>query len=42
MGDQIIVRTILLEGGSEMNATAEIFPEGKLNWVTDMAASLPK
>jgi hypothetical protein len=40
MGDQIIVRAILLDEGDEMSATAEIFPEGKLKWIADMTASL--
>jgi hypothetical protein len=39
--ERIIVRTLLLEGGREMQAGAEIFPEGKLKWVKDLKESLP-
>lgn len=41
MGDQIIVRTALLEGGNDMGVVAEIFPEGQLPWVRDLAKALP-
>jgi len=36
MGDQIIVRTILLDGGKDMAAGGEIFGEGRLAWVKEM------
>ncbi|RMY98721.1 hypothetical protein D0864_04288 [Hortaea werneckii] len=41
MPEKVIVRTLLLEGGSEMPATGEIFPEGKLAWVKDLKESMP-
>ncbi|MCJ1231595.1 hypothetical protein MMC12_008273 [Toensbergia leucococca] len=41
MGDKIIVRTILLDGGNQMKATAEIFGEGRLPWVGDLVDTLP-
>lgn len=41
MGDQIIVRTILLDGGREMGVGGEIFEEGRLGWVGDLKGSLP-
>lgn len=42
MGDEIIVRTALLDGGSAMKVGGEIFPEGQLNWIKDLAGALPK
>jgi hypothetical protein len=41
MGEQIIVRTILLKGGREMGIGGEIFGEGRLRWVDDLKGSLP-
>lgn len=41
MGEQIIVRTILLEGGKGMGVGGEIFGEGRLGWVDDLKRSLP-
>lgn len=41
MGDQIIVRTILLDGGKELKVGGEIFGEGRLGWVDDLKGSLP-
>ncbi|KAI7333550.1 hypothetical protein KC315_g4169 [Hortaea werneckii] len=41
MPEKVIVRTLLLEGGSDMPATGEIFPEGKLAWVRDLKESMP-
>ncbi|KAF2154622.1 hypothetical protein K461DRAFT_275751 [Myriangium duriaei CBS 260.36] len=40
MPDKVIVRTLLLDGGSDMTAGGEIFPEGRLKWVRDLADSL--
>jgi hypothetical protein len=40
MLDKIIIRTLLLNGGPEMPATAEIFGEGRLNWVKELQESL--
>jgi hypothetical protein len=40
MPDKIIVRTLLLNGGPEMPATAEIFGEGRLNWVKELQENL--
>ena len=36
MPDKIVVRTLLLNGGDQMPATAEIFPEGRLGWVREL------
>jgi hypothetical protein len=41
MPDKIIVRTLLLEGGERMPATAEIFGEGRLAWVKALNEQLP-
>lgn len=38
--DKVIVRTLLLEGGSDMPATGEIFAEGRLGWVRDLQESV--
>jgi hypothetical protein len=40
MPDKIIVRTLLLEGGDQMPATAEIFGEGRLAWVQELQSRL--
>ncbi|KAK0112687.1 hypothetical protein ONS95_014426 [Cadophora gregata] len=40
MGEKIIVRTILLEGGSELSVGGEIFGEGKLGWVRELGKVL--
>lgn len=40
MPEKVIVRTLLLEGGSQMPATGEIFAEGKLNWVKELRDNL--
>ncbi|KAI5920761.1 Mss4-like protein [Camillea tinctor] len=37
MHDKIIVRTMLLDGGGDMEPSAEIFAEGKLPWIQDIA-----
>lgn len=42
MGDQIIIRTILLEGGSKMQPGGEIFAEGKLGWVDALRGVLDR
>jgi hypothetical protein len=42
MGEQIIVRTILLDGGREMGIGGEIFGEGRLGWVDDLKTNLPR
>lgn len=41
MGDNIIVRTILLDGGDDMRVGGEIFGEGRLKWVGDLENHLP-
>jgi hypothetical protein len=41
MGDKIIVRTMLLEGGDKMGLQGEIFGEGSLGWVKDLGKALP-
>lgn len=41
MPENIIVRTLLLEGGSSMPATGEIFAEGRLSWVKELQNDLP-
>lgn len=40
MPDKVIVRTLLLEGGSQMPATGEIFAQGRLRWVRDLQDSI--
>jgi hypothetical protein len=40
MPDKIIIRTLLLEGGDRMPATAEIFGEGRLAWVQELKTTL--
>jgi hypothetical protein len=40
MPEKIIVRTLLLEGGENMPATAEIFGEGRLAWVQELSKQL--
>ncbi|KAL6709246.1 hypothetical protein ACN47E_001653 [Coniothyrium glycines] len=40
MPEKIIVRTLLLEGGESMPATAEIFGEGRLAWVQELQKGL--
>ena len=41
MPDKIIVRTLLLDGGNELETGGEIFPEGRLKWVKDLQENLP-
>jgi len=40
MGEKIIVRTILLDGGRELGVGGEIFKEGRLGWVDDLGKVL--
>lgn len=40
MGDKIIVRTVLLDGGADLAVGGEIFPEGQLGWVKDLKTAL--
>lgn len=40
MGEQVIVRTILLDGGKEMGVGGEIFGEEQLGWIGDLRGSL--
>ena len=40
MGTKVIVRTILLDGGSQMKPAGEIFREGRLGWVGDLEGAL--
>lgn len=40
MGDKIIVRTLLLDGGDKMGVQGEIFGEGRLGWVDDLGKAL--
>lgn len=40
MGERIIVRTILLEGGRELGVGGEIFGEGRLGWVGELGKAL--
>lgn len=40
MPDKVIVRTLLLEGGNDLETGGEIFSEGKLEWVQDLAKAL--
>lgn len=38
--DKVIVRTLLLEGGNDLEVGAEIFPEGILPWARDLKKAL--
>lgn len=40
MGDKIIVRTMLLDGGEDLVPAGEIFEEGRLGWVKDIRGAL--
>ncbi|KAG4413247.1 hypothetical protein IFR04_013598 [Cadophora malorum] len=40
MGEKIIVRTILLDGGRELGVGGEIFKEGRLGWVDELGKVL--
>lgn len=42
MPGKVIVRTLLLEGGEDLGVDAEIFREGRLEWVGDLERSLSK
>jgi hypothetical protein len=38
--ENIIVRTLLLEGGNDLDVGGEIFPEGMLSWADDLRNAL--
>lgn len=40
MPENVIVRTLLLDGGERMPATGEIFAEGRLGWVGELKKTL--
>jgi hypothetical protein len=40
MPEKIIVRTLLLDGGNELQAGGEIFAEGALGWAQDLKSAL--
>lgn len=40
MSDKVIVRTLLLKGGNDMDAGGEIFKEGRLKWVRELQIGL--
>lgn len=40
MPEKVIVRTLLLEGGNELEAGGEIFAEGALGWARDLEKAL--
>jgi hypothetical protein len=40
MGDQIIVRTLLLDGGKDMVVGGESFGEGRLGWADDLKSCI--
>lgn len=42
MPGKVIVRTLLLEGGNEIEAGGEIFKEGALGWAMDLKNALEK
>lgn len=42
MGDEVIVRTVLLEGGRGWDVGGEIFGEGRLGWADDLKGVLGK
>lgn len=37
MGDKIVVRTVLLNGGKEFKPSAEIFGKAKMSWEPEVA-----
>ena len=37
MGDKIVVRTVLLEGGTGFKPSAEIFGKAKMSWEPEVA-----
>jgi hypothetical protein len=40
MPEKVIVRTLLLEGGNDLEAGGEIFVEGALGWAQDLRQAL--
>jgi hypothetical protein len=40
MPEKVIVRTLLLEGGNDLEAGGEIFAEGALSWAQDLKKAL--
>lgn len=36
MPEKVIVRTLLLDGGNDLEAGGEIFAEGALSWAQDL------
>ena len=40
MPEKVIVRTLLLDGGNELQAGGEIFAEGALDWAQDLKSAL--
>ncbi|KAI9749296.1 MAG: hypothetical protein M4579_006926 [Chaenotheca gracillima] len=41
MGDNIVIRTIFLEGGKDMKPAAEIFGKDRLGWLPEVAQTFP-
>ncbi|KAI9845591.1 MAG: hypothetical protein M1837_004688 [Sclerophora amabilis] len=39
MGDDIVVRTIFLEGGKDMKPAAEVYGKARLGWVPEVATT---
>lgn len=37
MGDKLVVRTILLDGGKDLKPGAEIFGKAKMSWEPEVA-----
>ena len=37
MGDKIVVRTVLLDGGKDFKPAAEIFGKAKMSWEPEVA-----
>ncbi|MCJ1301177.1 hypothetical protein MMC08_003976 [Hypocenomyce scalaris] len=37
MGDKVVVRTVLLDGGKDFKPAAEIFGKAKMNWEPEVA-----
>lgn len=40
MPEKVVVRTLLLEGGNDLQAGGEIFPEDALSWAQDLKSAL--
>lgn len=37
MGDKVVARTVLLDGGKEFNPAAEVYGKAKMKWEPEVA-----